>query len=325
MSQRGLLCGLGLLLAVPATASFELVMVADRGTKSVHRFDGNTGLYLGAFGSGYLQNPLSMALDQAGNRVFVADGITSDGSTAPTQVRVWEFNYNTGEYINSFATGNSGFTFTYLNPQIAYRNDTVAVGFDGRLADMFSTATGLFQVTTAFQSGTNPDGLAFDASGKIWTPEGGTFIQSSLPGGVPTRYTLSSSFAASSVVKQTAISGNRLMGAGGLSWSRLDISTLNSSITNPLTTYTEPTGVTTTNGCGFGHGDIAYTTGTGSIAGGSAYVSRYLYSSGTRLQSFGSGNLVDPRAMAIVVAPEPGSLLALGGALTVLMKRRRSR
>lgn len=304
-------------------ASFELVMVADRGTKSVHRFDGTTGAYLGAFGGGYLQNPVSMTLDRAGNRVFVADALSGDGS-APTNVRVWEFDYNTGEYKNNFTARNAGGDFVYQNPQISYFSGSVAVGFDTRFADTFNTSTGVFAGTATFQTASNPHGLAYDSIGQLWAPEGGTYIQRYLSGGV-TRFTLSSTFAASSVVRQTAISGDRLIGVGALSWSRLSLSALNSSTTNPLTTYTESSGVSSTSGCGFGHGDIVYTTGSGTLAGGTGFVNRYLYSSGTRLQSFGGGVLSEPRAMAVVVAPEPGSLaaLALGGA--ALLRRRRRR
>jgi hypothetical protein len=46
-----------------AFASFELVMVGDSATKSIHRFDGSTGAYLGSFGSGHFEPQLGFSPD----------------------------------------------------------------------------------------------------------------------------------------------------------------------------------------------------------------------------------------------------------------------
>jgi len=80
-------------LAVPlaASASFELILALDATTKSIHRFDGDTGAYLGAFGSNKLVAPRNMVISQATGRAYVLDGNY-----------IKKFDYNTGEYVGLF-------------------------------------------------------------------------------------------------------------------------------------------------------------------------------------------------------------------------------
>jgi len=46
-----------------ASASFELVMVLDKGTKSIKRYDPETGAYLGEFANNRFFNATSMSVD----------------------------------------------------------------------------------------------------------------------------------------------------------------------------------------------------------------------------------------------------------------------
>lgn len=300
-----------------AHASFELVMVADRGTQSIHRFDGTTGLYLGSFGGGYVQNPIGLCIDQATGRAFVADAVSGDGTTN-SNARVWTFNYNTGEYLSSFST-----PFPYLYPQIAFRNNALYVGMSGNIADVYTTSGSTLNAY-GFSGSTSPRGTAVDDNGKIWTVEGNK-VYTLLPGGGTTAFTMASPVAASTAngQRQIAISGSRMLAAGAISISRINLSGLvAANPLNPISTSTFAT-YTAINGVGFGHGDIGYFTGT--VSAGQGRISRILYSEGLTLQTFGSGILNDPRSVAVVVAPEPSSFIALGlGALALLRRRKRA-
>ena len=290
-------------------------MVADRGTKSVHRYDGSTGVYLGQFGNGYLQNPMSMVLDQANNRVFVADQVGTGDGSLPNSVRVWSFNYNTGEYLSSFRT-----PYNYAQPQIAFDGSTLLVGHDGTLFDVYGLGGNL--ITSYFWGGaTNPKGLASASGGLTYAVEGNK-LYSRNSSGLQSTFTMSSAISASSSSgqRQLAISGSRAIAVGAISFSAINLASLsttnsaNSLATTTLTNYNQ------INGAGFGHGDVAYIAGTNGTIG---QMSRVLYSEGIQLQVFGSGQLIEPHSIAVVNAPEPATFGALGAGLLVLTRRRR--
>lgn len=302
-----------------AFASFELVMVADRGTKSVHRFDGTTGLYMGQFGNGYLQNPMSIALDQANNRVFVLDQVGTGSGGSGAAVRIWSFNYNTGEYLNNFSSPPG---FAYVQPQIAYRNSSVWIGHDGRFVDLLSDS-GNSLGSVGWTGASNPKGLAVDSVGNLWAVEGNQMYRRT-SGGSQTAFTMNGPVGNSSTPgqRQLAISGTRALAVGAISFSTFDTSSLSASNPANAMTSTTVTSYLQLNGAGFGHGNIAYITGVnGSGTNGS--ISRILYNENLVLQTFGSGVLVEPRSMAVVVAPEPGSMIALGLGLAAILRRRR--
>lgn len=298
-----------------AHASFELVMVADRGSKSVHRYDGSTGVYLGQFGNGYLQNPMSMALDQVNNRVFVADQVGTGDGSGSNQVRIWSFNYNTGEYLSSFRT-----SYNYLQPQIAYDGVNLLVGHDGSIYDVYSTS-GSNVLTWAWSGATNPKGLATSTGGMHYAVEGNK-LYSRNSVGVQSTFTMTSSISASSTPgqRQLAISGNRALAVGAISFSAINLASLSTSNTANSLTTTTLANYNQINGAGFGHGDVAYIAGTNGTIG---QMSRVLYSEGIQLQVFGSGQLIEPRSIAVVNAPEPATFGALGAGLLVLTRRRR--
>ncbi|MCE9559606.1 MAG: hypothetical protein K8R88_11715, partial [Armatimonadetes bacterium] len=86
-----------LTLVSAAQASFELLLVGDNGanttpTRRMHRFDGVTGTYLGAFGN-FDSDIRAVVLRQAQNQVLIQ-----------TANRLFIHNYNTGELINDIGT-----------------------------------------------------------------------------------------------------------------------------------------------------------------------------------------------------------------------------
>jgi hypothetical protein len=319
--KRGLLVALVACGAQFAHASFELVMVADRGTKSVHRFDGTTGAYLGAFGKGYVQNPLALEINTATNTAYVLDTVDGGTGTTASGVRLWAFNYNTGEYLASARTQfNYNFPFLTRNEL----NGRLFVGNDGGLTDAYDqfSLSYIGASSRAFASYSSLRGGGdFDSAGNLWVGDGLNLRRISATN-VGTSFGFTSLLCASGApVNQVAVSGSRLLCAGAVSYSAIqNITTLAATGNNPGvqtdTTYNQ------INGVGFGHGDIAYVTGVAS-GGGAGKISRILFSEKLKLQDFGTGILVEPRSMAVVVAPEPGTMIAIGTGLAVLARRRK--
>ena len=120
---------LGLLgaLTTSALASFEMLLVADNGanttpTRRIHRFDPDSGVYLGAFGN-FSSDIRCMKIRQSRNEAYVAAGST-----------LYVFDYNTGALKKDFFGG--GFT------DIAFsQDDTTFYGVNG--------TSSIYKATTA--------------------------------------------------------------------------------------------------------------------------------------------------------------------------------
>lgn len=89
--KRGLVLSL-LCAAVGAQASYELLLVADFSNGRVHRYDGDSGAYMGSFGG---------APPKASGIHATSDGLCYVGTYGITG-GIGVYNYNTGAYINSF-------------------------------------------------------------------------------------------------------------------------------------------------------------------------------------------------------------------------------
>lgn len=100
-------------LTVPAAASFELALVADQdngGRNYVHRYDVDAGVYLGRFDVGNGGNSiLSMHLLRSSARVAV---LTSDGSLR-------EFNIWTGAVVREALLSGNGFVINDAENRLA--------------------------------------------------------------------------------------------------------------------------------------------------------------------------------------------------------------
>lgn len=307
--------------ALTAQASYELVMVADRLTKSVHRFDGVTGSYFGSFGSGFLNAPVSMCIDQATNSAYVMDNLTPSASYSETNYsghRIVKFNYNTGEYISSFKP-----TYSYNRAQVGYFQGQLIVGTDGSLIDAYDPSTGGFKGT--YTMSVSGGAMAVSTSlGRVFSvgySGSGAISTQNFGGTSQINYPIASA-PPTTVVRQMAISGDRALVVGGTPIvSKFTPSTLNSAATNNLT-FSTGTGLAgSLGGVGFGHGDIAYVSEM--LGAGSAKITRMYYSEFALGGSFGAGILQEPRSIAVVVAPEPTTWLAMGIGLAILARRRR--
>ena len=297
-------------LASSASASFELILALDKGNGStqgrIHRYDGDTGTYLGSFAQGWVNSTSTMLINQAANTVYVNTG---------TSLRA--FDYNTGELKRTFAYAQ--FSSMSVAPlggaYVTYANSPT--NMISRID--LSTATTLQNIT-------------------LPTPSGGVLPR------------ISTVIAKTGLMIAVDVANDRIFGSSdnGSTWSSTAFAGL-STIGN------SEQGIASNNNWGdlyftdagspnvkFWAGSIADlpvgisgATGTTGLALGHDAVAYCLYKTATgsgivkydRFQSqgfsFSTPQIVTPGYLASVVAPEPGSMLALGLGVAALLKRRR--
>lgn len=284
-------------------ASFELGLISDRAANVVHRMDTVTGAYLGSFGQNFLNAPGGVVLDQANNTAYVAD---------TNRVTLW--NYNTGDYLGTFATGGGVVTSFSRNPQDGSFNITT---FNG--VRRFSSAGVLIRTYTAtgglpYQCGL----LANDGNYYVSANGGGAFrlewqnpATGALVGGT--------NWAADRYIPTVGNTYINLFTVGSANVVERD--TLNNAVGG--VTVANSSGQVSLTGGAFGHNGLLYVVGKSSANPAVGAIRKVDMTAGTFGNLYGQGFLVDPSGIAIVVAPEPGSLgvLALGAAW--MLRRRR--
>jgi hypothetical protein len=298
-----------LVLAAPlalvgiASASFELVLVADNGTntnatRKIHRFDANSSVYLGSFGS-FGSNILDTHLNQATNRLYVVE------STAMS-----EWDYNTGEFIASYVNAG-GIALRAVRPdrqRLAFFDGLPDFGLVGFPNAINGTFTGLV-AGAQYRSGiwtTNTEIVAFDGANRVFRR-----VAVNAAGTAATATAASSPYLTGSFGQMARNAGtNELIMAAGTDIKVID------SVTLTGFSYATPLGTTTAVASGHEGYMMASTN-----AGG-ALVTRYDRFNNFRGQ-FGNGILTSPISMQTVLAPEPGTMIALGGGVLALLRRRR--
>ncbi len=316
--KRCFLVSTVLLLAAPGFASFELLLVADNGNGTagsarVHRIDGTTGAYFGSFGGGVLRSAAGITIDEATGRAYVHE---------PSSGAYLVFDYNVGTY------------FGRLDPGTFYdRYPVISNGFlfgTGLSLNKVNLTTGA-QSTVALPDGGAPVWVAKENSTNliidsyINTATSHLFRYNTVSGlftALGSGFADNSAFFADSqyfpslgtVTNPLVIAG--LGGGGDLRRYLLDAAgnyTSSGSVTS--TFLNNCYGVTPSHSGFFTCGRLA-TDGThGGVAGFDNFL--------TERETYSYSNMYDPRGMASVIAPEPGSALALLGGLALLVRRRR--
>lgn len=284
-----------------AHASYDLVLVADETTASVHRFDGNSGAYLGQFGKSRLAVPQGLAVNAATGLAYVASFGTST---------IQVYNYNTGVFMNEFALGLAPRCMSWIGSDLlisgtgglrryttsgslvtTYSNDDLimgcTVGSDG-FVYTYNYTLGQFQRYSAAGTLVGSTANSTDFAGyprygvlkygsqNIWTNYSTHKIEfQSTPA-----MTMSSSFSISSLIN------------------------------NPI-------------GLAPGHSSALYVSGYSTASGSPGVIAQVSALTGRVGLTFGNGILIQPRGMASVVAPEPSTWFALGLGVLALARRRK--
>ncbi|MBL8047101.1 MAG: PEP-CTERM sorting domain-containing protein [Chthonomonas sp.] len=289
--------------AASASASFDLLYVADRGNDMIHRFDGGSRAYLGSIGGGgMLNNPAGVYADASNGRLVV----TAENGTF--QFDLWNgallnaVGFYAGGHItkaHGSYTFNTNFNVNYLGAVVpnvdgwygapslplsatytatAFRNNVLATVHGGTNWREYSY-TALFGAATLTRSVT----LAAPATGQI-------------------------------AMSQTS---NLHLAASGTTNQVISASTSS----NFSSTFNIPN-ISVVKGVAFGHGDTFYTCGT--VSAGNGLVQVMNTNIGYGLGTFGAGILSDPVAISTIIAPEPSSLFAMAAGALLLRRRRKS-
>lgn len=291
--------------AAPAFASFELVLVADNGnntfgTRRIHRFDGNTGVYLGNFG-GFGSDIIGTHLDQSSRTLFV---MTNDGRTA-------EYDYNTGALKAGYFNG----MFTVSTFAAARPSGDVALSLFG-----VNPWTQAFPRTTNFLAnlGSLPGNTNFNSGG--WLNDRDLFIYDSAQGRVAQfRVSENGQFG---ILQGTV---NVSTGYAASQMAAINESLVVHPVTGQINYYTFGTwgfvGTTSTQNRHSARAhDGFFTMG---LRGTSWSLDKYDGSFAQRGQ-WGAGIVTNPASMQAVVAPEPGTMAALGLGAVALLRRRKA-
>lgn len=287
-----------------ASASFDLILVSDSTKKVIHRYDGDSGTYLGSFGAGFIGTTGGLALDQANNLVMIQSffGVSA-------------FDYNTGAHL--WTNSNFG----VVHPDMAYSGNTLFRAGMGTSTSavvfMANPQTAISQATYSGPYGSYT-GVGIDSSNQILaynSTSGRVCRWTSGSTGSPTATSAVLNLEGGLDVRGSTCLG---LGIGGKVIS-IDTGTMAATIG-----YTPSQGAFTSSAdVAFGHNNLAW--GLGLYAGGTVLQSYNrnadnIYVPGGR---YSLSQVTTPVSMVVVLAPEPGSLAALGLGLVVLLRRKK--
>lgn len=294
-------------LGLSAMASFDMAMVTDSGTNSVHRIDPINNVYLGSFGGGILTDPRGIVVNQNLGTAYVLDSFH--------RISVW--NYNTGAFISSFncgvigakfLTGNSDGTLNVTGNTYAQRFTTSGSGLTTYARNgSYGTQQGIrlndgrFYMST--RTGDNANLEYFDYSTGAYLGSAGWTADRLMPiPNIDGANTFNAYVFAESVFLEHDYMQDGPNYLAGVFTSLVD----------------------TVAGVAPGHGGMAFIVGRDKVAptrGGIVRCDMNSLTVGPTL--VGTGQIVTPTGLATVVAPEPGTMLALGSGLALLLRRRK--
>lgn len=312
-----------LVVASSAHASFEMV-ITGHSNGDFHRYDPETGVYLGRFRNFQCNNVRAMT------------SVASTGSTfaADAQGRIHRFNHFTGEYLGSFTVGG---TVLQMNPT-ASGNILITTTTQIRV---INPTTGLTVTTLGTVAGDSPVGAVelpdgrFVTLTKLGTLGSRNFFRGRFsPAGV----LLGEQFISGTFSQANEFTGMGLSGDDLLIWGNNPSSYTAGSFRRLAgagsATHVESTVTTTsiTSGWSFSSSNSVQThTGTWLNAAapfGFSSSATDLYFHDRLLNSIGlagsfSNSGSGAVAVSIILAPEPASMVGLGIALSTLIGLRR--
>lgn len=296
-------------------ASFELVMVGDSTTGKVHRFDGISGSYLGAFGEGEVTSTSEIAAHAGSDTCFIRN--TPSGA-------IYRYNYNTGEFMGAISAV-SGAYFNILS--------------DGTFLTVSTTLMRRYnQSGTLLETFLPPTGGAFiqDRGFAAQLSNGRIIAHATNSAGTKgfTSYVLGIAFAGP--FTGYASSGTNIGGVSASGFSIAFKGNFGSDISSTWTfnaagNFTSnadngslPVVLTSPTDTAFGHQGRYFVSGINAANAAQGIVSRAdSIPGGGNRGTFGTSILKTPVSITTVVAPEPGTMLALTAGIGMLVRKRR--
>lgn len=288
-----------------ACASYELMLVVDQDSDYISRIDPVTGASLGTFGGLQLTDPQSVAVIPGTSECVVFDNFTR---------RMNRFNYSTGQYISGFDiptmsaasvivepfTDGTFLLWGYLTSQ------AIRISSTGALLNTYAVPAGAGSLSSA---GVGPGNSVFAAWSSI------NKIQ---------RYSQTGAVQGLSAAGPTLGPGAQMNVNAQYGYATQSNNLLvKFNPGNPATSI-ETASVGSGNSAfatAFGHGSLVYAAGISGTGTGTVWVL-----DGVKKQVVGAFNpsgVKTPVNMAMVLAPEPGTLIALGLGVLALKRRKK--
>lgn len=298
------------LSACSAFASFELAILTDANT-GFHRYDAETGIYLGVFGVGRSDNVQATWANQSTSRFY-----------AMSWTGIQSYDYSTGAYLGYVNFGASG---------LYAANDTNGdfINVSGTTVITRYALSGT-DSTYALPTGTAARWITHHTDGKWYVGDsanGGRILRSDT-GSLSSSWTVVATGLAAyiSASQQNAIAAPS---PGLISFENLvithDSTTSKYFGFNTAYNYTAAGGfglsTTTRNGMARGHFGQYH---LGLISPGVSEM-RNFDDAGHPGPAWTTTMVTSPRALTVVLAPEPGTIAALGLGLAALLRKRKSR
>lgn len=315
----------GQLPAQGQSGSYELLAVVDQSNRVIRRFDPISGNSLGTFGSGYLTSPSGIQL-----RNGLAYVLDHSGAAALGNARVKVFNYSTGLFLQSSPL-SAAWGFAWNDSTLKLEGTSYAVSdanpFNG---SSYVTVYDSSGNPLVYQGGVNaPSPVIYSselsANGLIryrsfngsiaWLTSSQTTFSNALTGTVvsaginsqllrvdSTLYALNST---NSLIRRFSIAGNgALSETGTIALPGFQANSLR--------------------GLARGHGNTLYVSGQDGTTVTSARILKLDGLTGDLYNAITLPGVGAVRSMDTVIAPEPGTLLAMGVGLAALARRRRA-
>lgn len=284
-------------------ASFEMILALDQ-SNSVLRLDPENRVQLGRFGAGRLLNATAIALDQSANEAFILNQYGNG------QSRITVMNYNTGEFRREWAIGalpNLIFDLEFvpgLGLLVPGGNSVRLYQTNGGLVRTYTSAGADIRAVSFGYQFQEVHGHVSSGIGSVWIAATGGFV-GSFPSpanirGISSRPGLSQSIAIAGTQDLRLFNFGSLLYGGPQNF-------------NQMSSYWSTA---------YGHDNTAYIGGLSNVGGGAIMTfDTQMNRLSDPWQITGAGTIV---SMATVVAPEPGTMIALGAGVLALLRRRRS-
>lgn len=286
-------------------------MVADYNNHLIRRFDGDTGVALGTFGSRDLLNPTAITVNAVLGHAYVYDQI---------QGKIFTYNYHTGEYVRELSAASEVYTLS-----VTSNGDLLEASDTGNAFRIDHLTGALLSTYVRPNTATGSSSIIQVANGNIHVAHQGSNTIST--------YSLTGTLLGTSAPVSGSIasaSSSAIFGTTGMlvDWTGKRVVRYTSANTPiPITPFDVSGQFVQPRGLAMGHGSRLYVVGTNPGSTLEQIVS-YDASTGLARSTFGTSPSTSSlySSIAIVNAPEPGSLVVLGAmSLAAVVRKRRAK
>lgn len=314
-------------VAATSNASFDMMYIPDTSGTSVHRYDPVNRVYLGAINSsGRLASGTSstsrLALSEAGGSPYFVNGSTGEFQTSTTNAGALGmlFRASGTELLTTSGTSLRRYDATsgaVINSQSVVGTMSFAQAFaeigSGRIAVLGYTASGLAVQTYSGTLGYLSETVVVSATNVAASSAVSSMAYVTLGGVNHLVFTYRNS--------SNQVTLARVSMSGGI--------TPGSVSSDTLTGYSTTTANTITSVMA-GHGGSFFVVGLGTTTTTSRIKQFYIAGGGLNtIQDYTTTAFVAPSGNywmgSNIVAPEPGTMLALGAGLAAIMRKRRKK